>query len=153
MSFVTGPGRLGWADLPRLRPVRASILVVDDDERARTALQRSLLEMGHTVRVAASAEEADARLSSESFHLALLDIELPNMNGVDFLDWALRRDPLMAVIMVTGRDDTDTALATMRAGARTYLVKPVPLEILKVTIDDALSVRELLLRCSGTPPG
>jgi DNA-binding response OmpR family regulator len=106
--------------------------------------------MGHTVRVVASAEEADMRMASERFHLALLDVGLPGMDGVDFLSWILREDPQIAVIMVTGRDDAETALATLRAGARTYLVKPVPHELLRITVDDALCVRELLV--GGTGP-
>lgn len=145
MDHSIGTGRVGWTGLAKLRPARASVLVVDDDDRARSALERALLEMGHTVRTAASPEQADARLATERFHLALLDINMPTMNGVDFLSWALRRDPEMAVIMVTGLDDADVALSTIQAGARTYLVKPVSLGLLRATVDDALCVRELLL--------
>lgn len=150
MNFVASNGKMGWADLSRLRPARASVLVIDDDERARKALERALLEMGHTVRMAGSPEQADARLSAERFHLALLDIDMPTMSGVDFLGWALRRDPEMAVIMVTGNDDRDMAIKTMEAGARTYLVKPVPLDLLRVMVDDALCVRELMLKNNGS---
>ena len=152
MTLTPPSPHLTWADLKTLRPARASILVVDDEPRVRTALERSLQEMGHTVRVAASAEEADFRMSSEGFHLALLDIGLPGMSGVEFLDWILRRDPQIAVVMVTGQDDTDMACATMRAGARAYLVKPVTQDVLRVTIDDALCVRELLVRSTGVSP-
>lgn len=137
-------GRIGWADLQSLRPSRAQILVVDDDVRVRRALLRALTELGHSVRVAASAEEADQWLASERFQVALLDIDLPRMSGVEFLSWALKRDAEMAVIMVTGHDEAELALQCMAAGARTYLVKPVAVDLLAAAVDDALALRHLL---------
>ena len=136
---------MGWADLHALRPNRAQILVVDDDLRIRKALLRALVELGHSVRVAASAEEADQWLASERFHLALLDIDLPRMSGVEFLSWALKRDAEMAVIMVTGHDEVELAAQCMTAGARTYLVKPIVMEFLAAAINDALALRQLLI--------
>ena len=137
--------RIGFAELARHAPESANILVVEDEPDVRKSLVRLLRRFGHEVRGAASAEEADAWLGSQRFHVCLLDIELPKMKGVEFLEWALGRDPEMAVIMLTGIDDPDLALECMRQGARTYLVKPVEAEILQAALDDALGVRQLLV--------
>ena len=81
-----------------------SILVVEDEAVVRRGLDRLLTEFGHDVKVASSAEEADQYLASHKFDLMLLDIELPCMNGMELLEWALKRDPELAVIMLTGLD-------------------------------------------------
>ncbi len=141
---LAGGGRIGWADLRALGPLKARVLVVDDDPEVQRALIKALGAMGHEARAASSAEEADAWLSSEPFHLLLLDIDLPRMNGVEFLSWALRRDPELAVVMITGHDELELALRCMEAGARTYLVKPLEMRVLRSVVQDALAVRELL---------
>ncbi len=119
--------------------------MVEDEAVVRRGLVRLLTEFGHDVKVAASAEEADHFLGSSSFDLMLLDIELPRMNGMELLVWALRRDPEMAVIMLTGLDRPELALTCFEAGARTYLVKPVTAEFLRPAIRDALALRQLLV--------
>lgn len=141
---LAGEGRIGWPDLKALGPVKARVLVVDDDPDIRGVLVRVLGTMGHEARAASSAEEADAWLSNEFFHLLLLDIDLPRMNGVEFLSWAFRRDPELAVVMITGHDELELALRCMDAGARTYLVKPLEMQVLQSVVRDALAVRELL---------
>lgn len=121
------------------------ILVVDDDPEVRSALARLLTRIGHTVQVAASAEEADQWLSAGRFDVCLLDIELPRMSGVEFLTWALLKDPELAVIMLTGVDSPEVALECIDAGARTFLVKPVEVAFLTRAVRDALAVRRLLV--------
>ena len=136
---------MSWADVLETAPESARILVVEDEEAVRTSLVRLLERHGHEVRGAASAEEGDDWLASESFDLLLLDIQLPRMRGVEYLSWALERDPELAVIMLTGLDDPDLALECLDRGARTYLVKPVEEGFLKAAIRDALGVRRLLV--------
>lgn len=134
----------GWADLARVQP-RGRILVVEDEDAAREALVRLLEGQGYDVRGAASAEHADHWLSATGFDLALLDIGLPGRDGVDFLRWALRRDPRLAVIMTTGVDRVEVALECLKGGARAYLVKPIDPLFLVEAVRDALAVRRLLL--------
>lgn len=97
------------------------------------------------MKAAGSAEEADQWLISERFDLLMLDIELPRMKGVEFLGWALTRDPEMAVIMLTGLDIPEVAIECMDHGARTYLVKPVETEFLRLALKDALAMRKVLV--------
>ena len=137
--------KLSWKDVARGAPEKARILVVDDEVEIRRSLNRLLTRFGYSVRTAASAEEADTWMNSERFEACLLDIELPRMKGVEFLSWALGRDPEMAVIMLTGIDMPDVAVECIENGARTYLVKPVEPEFLRLAIRDALAVRELLV--------
>jgi DNA-binding NtrC family response regulator len=121
------------------------VLIVDDEADVRKSLQRLVTGFGHSVRTAASSEEADSWLDSERFDACLLDIELPRMKGVEFLTWALRRDPEMAVIMLTGLNDPALAIECIDSGARTYLVKPVEADFLRLALRDALAVRRLLV--------
>ncbi|NCG31658.1 MAG: response regulator, partial [Proteobacteria bacterium] len=124
-------------------PQRARILVVDDEADIRQSLQRLVTRFGYTAKGASSAEEADRWLTSERFDLLLLDIELPRMKGVEFLSWALSRDPEMAVIMLTGLDIPEVAIECMDQGARTYLVKPIEVDFLRLALRDALGLRRV----------
>jgi DNA-binding NtrC family response regulator len=126
-------------------PDSAKVLVVDDELEIRRSLQKLVTRFGHVVRTAASAEEADQWLSSERFDLCLLDIELPKMKGVEFLSQALSRDPEMAVIMLTGLDVPEVAIECIDQGARTYLLKPVEMDFLRLAVRDALAMQQVLV--------
>lgn len=128
-----------------LAPIQANVLVTDDDPEVRTAMSRLLTQLGHRVTQARSAEEADQWLAGHHFDLMLLDIEMRGMNGLEFLPWALKRDPEMPVIMLTGVRDSEVALKCLQDGARNYLVKPPELAFLKLAVTDALVVRRLLI--------
>lgn len=137
--------RSGWRDVLGGASTKARILVVDDELDVRRGLQRLITRFGYSVRTAASAEEADQWLSNERFDVCLLDIELPRMKGVEFLGWALSRDPEMAVIMLTGLDLPEVAIQCIDNGARTYLVKPVESDFLRLALRDAIAVRKVLV--------
>lgn len=124
---------------------KARILVVDDEADIRQSLHRLITRFGHSVKVAASAEEADMWLETERFDVCLLDIELPRMSGREFLKWAMSRDPEMAVIMLTGLDLPDLAIECIDQGARTYLVKPIEAEFLRLALRDAIAMRRVLV--------
>lgn len=144
---------MGWPGVLAGAPTKASVLVVDDEAGIRKSLQKLLTRFGHNVKQASSAEEGDAWLSSQRFDLLLLDIELPRMKGVEFLSWALERDPELAVIMLTGLDVPELAVECLDAGARTYLVKPVEAEFLRLAVRDALAVRRILVERNDAAAG
>lgn len=131
--------------MARARPGGEFVLVVDDNERIRRGLAELVTSLGYQVKTAGSAEEADQWLGSQRFSAVLLDIGLPRMNGVEFLRWALDRDSELAIIMVTGLDDPSLAIECMDEGARTYLVKPVDPEFLRVALRDAVAMRRVLV--------
>lgn len=126
-------------------PSDAQILIVDDEPDVRKALERLLVRFGYQVKTAGSAEEADHWMSSQRFDLLLLDIDLPRMKGVEFLRWALDRDPELAVIMMTGLDSPVIAIECAERGARTYMVKPADADFLRLAIRDALAMRKILV--------
>ncbi len=141
---MTPPAK-GWKDLIESAPTTAEVLIVEDEPHI-LRLTRTVIEgLGYSVKTAASAEEADSWMASATFDLVLLDIELPRMNGVEFLAWALKRQPDLAVIMLTGRAEPKLAMECIDQGARTYLVKPLDVDFLERAVRDALMVRELLL--------
>jgi len=144
-ATVRAPARRGWRDVIHRGEAGAPVLVVDDDPEVRLSLTRLLTRLGYSVRVAASAEEADRWLGVGRFHACLLDIDLPRMKGVEFLGWALSRDPEMAVIMLTGLDAPEVAVECIEQGARTYLTKPVEAEFLRLALRDAVALRALLV--------
>lgn len=139
------PDRKGWTHAIGQGDARGRVLIVDDDREIRQALFKLVTRFGHSAKQASSAEEADLWLNSERFDVCLLDIELPRMSGAEFLSWALNRDPEMAVIMLTGLDLPDLAIECIDRGARTYLVKPVEAEFLRLAVRDALAMRKLLV--------
>ncbi len=137
-------GRLGWKDLAST-PASGTVLIVDDEAEIRRSLQRLVTRLGYSVHAASSAEGADAWLTQQRFAVCILDIQLPRMNGVEFLSWALSRDPEMAVIILTGLDLSELAIECIEGGARTYLVKPVEADFLRLALRDALAVRRVLV--------
>jgi DNA-binding NtrC family response regulator len=142
---TAAPRKLGWKDVVASAPAGARVLVVEDTPEVRKSLEKLVRSLGFEVRSAGSAEEADHWLTAERFDVMLLDIELPRMQGLEFLSWALDRDGELAVIMLTGLDDPRLAIECMEKGARTYLVKPVEAEFLRLGLRDAVAVRRLLV--------
>jgi DNA-binding NtrC family response regulator len=139
------PRRLRWKDIAASAPTAGRILIVEDTAEVRRALERMVKALGYEARSASSAEEADHWLSAERFDVMLLDIELPRMKGTEFLSWALERDGEMAVIILSGLDDPSIAIECIEKGARTYLVKPVDGEFLRLGVRDAMAMRQLLV--------
>ncbi|MBW3533996.1 MAG: response regulator [Gemmatimonadetes bacterium] len=138
-------GRKGWKGVLAASPSNATVLVVEDEAAVRRAMEKLVASFGHEVKVAASAEEADHWLNAMTFDAMILDIQLPRMSGVEFLDWALERQPELAVLMLTGLDEPEMAVRCIEHGARTYLVKPVEAEFLRLALRDALAVQRLLV--------
>jgi response regulator RpfG family c-di-GMP phosphodiesterase len=109
----------------------------------RGAFHRFLQSRGYDVRVAGSAEAGLEALASERFTVALFDIHLPGMTGIEAVPAALTTDPDLAVIMLTAVDDAMTATAAIGRGAIDYLVKPIELADLEGAIKRAVHRRSL----------
>ena len=143
--MTVSPRRLGWKGLATMAPPTSRILIIEDEKGVRKSLERVVQDLGYEVKVAASAEEGDFWLNAERFDAMLLDIELPRMKGIEFLSWALDRDPELAVLMLTGLNKPEIAIECLELGARTYLVKPLETEFLRMALRDSLAVRQLLV--------
>jgi len=114
-----------------------SILIVDDEESFRRHLARLFLRKGYRVFDVATAAEALEQLESEPVDVVLLDILLPDQDGVEVLRKIKESNPDLQVIMMTGNATVQNAIASMKLGAYDYLVKPFDLEELSILINRA----------------
>lgn len=100
------------------------ILVVDDELVVRDSLKEWLVDEGFQVEMAESGTEALEKISSETFHLMLLDIKMPGMDGVEVLKRSKDMHPELPVVMMTAYATVETAVEAMKMGALDYLMKP-----------------------------
>lgn len=117
----------------------ASILVVDDEIGIRELLSETLSDEGHIVHTAENAQQAREARASKQLDLVLLDIWMPGTDGISLLkEW--RRENLlsMPVIMMSGHASIDTAVEATKHGAISFLEKPIALQKLLKTVEDAL---------------
>jgi two-component system NtrC family sensor kinase len=119
------------------------ILIVDDEEAVRKVMVAHL-EGRYTCATASDAQEALARLSEDQFALALLDVQLPGMSGIELLRKIISDFPDVAVIMATGVDRSQRVIDALRLGAFDYLIKPFDFDVLELTVERALERRTLL---------
>ena len=123
----------------------AHILVVDDDYSMRELLRLQLGSRGHEVSVAPDAIEAIKLLLATEVELVISDIDMPYLNGVEFVR-AIAEDPKtchVPVVFVTGMTDEATWVEAMRSGATGYLTKPVRTDELAREVEKALSGKVL----------
>lgn len=125
----------------------ARCLIVDDDAQVRHVLSRVIQTHGLTAVEACSGADALAVLAREGeIPVCISDIYMPEMDGVTFLREALKRYPDMAVIMLTGVAEVNTAVECLKLGALDYISKPVMIEDVRARLDKALEKRELILQ-------
>ncbi len=114
------------------------ILVVDDESGVRSSLQGILEDEGYRVDTVESAEAALTRISRGRYDLVLLDIWLPNLDGLSALAQIRERDPDAAVIMISGHGTIETAVRATKLGAFDFLEKPLSMEKTLLLIRHAL---------------
>jgi DNA-binding NtrC family response regulator len=125
-----------------------AILIVDDENEAAahlTTLLNESLKIEHACKTAESALEAIRLLEASFFHLVITDIEMAGISGVQLCEHISENYPNTVVVMLSGMSDIEYAIASMRAGAFDYLIKPVNLAKLKEAIDRALKYQEALM--------
>ena len=113
------------------------LLVVDDDTRIRSLLNRFLRENGFRVTIAGNAAEARRKLNGLDFDLAILDVMMPGEDGVA-LTRALRADKDMPILMLTALSETESRVVGLEAGADDYLPKPFDPRELVLRINNIL---------------
>ncbi len=122
----------------------AKILVVDDERNVRRAFEEILAGKGHVVIAVRGAEEALATVDREDCELAILDICLPGMSGLDALQRIKERRPKLPVIVMTGQGTTATAIEATKRGAFDYQLKPFSTPEMLQTIARALEAARLM---------
>jgi DNA-binding NtrC family response regulator len=117
----------------------SQILVVDDEVGIRELLSEILGDEGHQVRLAENASEARALRNKARPDLVLLDIWMPDADGISLLkEWAANGQLTMPVVMMSGHGTIDTAVEATRIGAYAFLEKPIALQKLLATVGQAL---------------
>jgi len=103
---------------------KGSILVVDDESEIREGLELLLTSEGYGVSSASTGESGLAKLGERPYDLLLLDVSLPDRNGLDLLKEIHRRDPQLSVVLITAYGSIDMARAAFKNGAMDYITKP-----------------------------
>jgi len=118
------------------------ILIVDDDDTIRKTLKAILEDEGYLVDLAATGGEAIQKTEETTYDIALLDIRLPDIEGVELLKLIKDNVPKTRKIMLTGYPSMQNAIAALNKGADAYLVKPVDVEKLLRTIREQIEAKE-----------
>jgi len=116
----------------------AEILILDDVQDAVVLIQKILTRKGHTIRTFTEEEDALTYASKNHIDLAILDIKLKQMSGIEVLAELKRFQPEMKVIMLTGYPTIETAQDALSFGASEYCVKPIDKEELEKKVAEVL---------------
>lgn len=115
------------------------ILVVDDEPEVRQLMEHFLTERGYEVRIAENGRLALATLDTFTPDVVLLDMHMPEMDGLETLKRLAVRSPSLPVIMITVNEDIETTARLLQLGAADYVPKPFNLEYLEQAINIQLS--------------
>jgi len=121
---------------------RARIIIVDDDENIRTTMKTILEDEGYIVDLATTGNEAIEMTKEKAYNIALLDIRLPDMEGVELLKRIKNIVPRTRKIMVTGYPSMQNAISALNKNADAYLVKPVDVEKLLNIVKAQIQLQE-----------
>lgn len=114
----------------------ARILIIDDEEQIRTSLKSALDRRSHDTVTAENLKEG-RRFLSAGFDVIFLDVMLPDGNGLHLLEEILKENPSQTVVMISGHADISTAIEAIKIGAYDFIEKPISLDRILITIDNA----------------
>ncbi|HDZ62467.1 MAG TPA: response regulator [Nitrospirae bacterium] len=114
------------------------ILAIDDEHIVRISCQRSLSGLDYDVKTASNGQDGLDLLEKEGFDLVLLDLKMPDMDGIEVLNKIKRNWPDTVVIMITGFSTVETAVKTLKLGAYNYIEKPFTPDALRDAVSEVL---------------
>ena len=123
---------------------KGSLLVVDDDRSICEAMADYLRSLGHRTETAMTCQSALQRIKEFNFHVVVCDVNLPDEDGFQLLEWVVANKPDTEVILLTGYGTIESAVEAIRIGAFDYLTKPVIDDELNFSIQRALGQREIV---------
>jgi DNA-binding NtrC family response regulator len=130
----------------------ATILVVDDELGIRALLSEILSDEGHSIELAENAAQARAARERRRPDLVLLDIWMPDVDGITLLkEWSATAQLNMPVIMMSGHGTIDTAVEAIKFGAMAFLEKPITLQKLLRAVEQALVKPQARAAASAVP--
>ena len=118
-------------------PSNPKILLVDDEEAFRTALGERLKVRGLDTTAVGTGSEALEEIKKTPYDVILLDIKMPEMNGIEALARIKKINPFLEVIILTGHASVDAAIEITKLGGYDYVLKPCPLDELLRKIEEA----------------
>ncbi len=137
----------------------SQILVVDDEEIARTNLEYILRKEGHQVTTAANGLEALEKVKAQEFDVVLTDLKMEKMDGIQLLESVKQIAPHTEIVMVTGYATVSSAVDALKKGAAHYLSKPIKLDELRATVREIIDKKRHVqmnrgpVLCFAGPPG
>lgn len=123
--------------------MEATILIIDDEQHMRWIIEKALSMAGYKTDSAATGAEGLTKLQAVNPDLILLDLKLPDINGIEVLRSMKQEQPRVPVIMITAHGTVESAIEAMKIGAADYISKPFDIEELKIIIRRSLEVVEL----------
>jgi len=120
-----------------------NLLLVEDDPTHRLLLSESLADAAYQVAAAETGQQALDLLSEQIFPVALIDIRLPDLSGMELLRELRERQPDCCVLLMTGQATVEDAVAAMLEGAHDYLAKPFRTELLLMKLERAFQLQQL----------
>ncbi len=123
---------------------RPRVLLVDDERLARQIYADYLQAAGCEVDVAESAQAAFALFATDHYRVVVTDLLLPDLDGLEVLQYVKRVDPETDVVVITGHERVEPAVRALKLGASDYLIKPVTKDTLAVAVGRALGMRRVL---------
>jgi DNA-binding NtrC family response regulator len=120
----------------------AHILVLDDEVDAVMLLRRILMERGHQVFGFTDEEEAIAHAKTNKVDLAIIDIRLKKILGIEVLEELKKLDPSIRAMVLTGYPTLQTAQKALDLGASEYLIKPIDIDEIEEKVEKILALRE-----------
>ena len=124
-------------------PAKPHILLVDDEPATQFGFCRYLTKAGYNIRAVSTLAEAREAVFSNPFDAILLDLKLPDGNGLDWVEELRRSFPSIAVVIITGHGDIPSAVEAVRRGADEFLTKPVNMTDLEVFLQKGLQLQTL----------
>jgi DNA-binding NtrC family response regulator len=122
------------------------ILVIEDDPKMRKAITAIMKKQGYEVTAAPDGETGLKRAEQTRYDLAIVDLKLPGIDGLEVLRNLKSKDRTISVIMITAYATIDSAVEAMREGAEDYIPKPFNLEEIRIVVEKVMEKHELLLK-------
>jgi len=132
-------------------PERARVLIIDDDEDTLETLGDILHKKGYVTETAKNGKEAITKAEKRFFNVALVDIGLPDMTGVEVLQVFGKMSPYTMNVIITGNATLKNAMESVNMGANAYIVKPIDHETLDKILEECLKKQQLLIFPNEVP--
>jgi two-component system, NtrC family, response regulator PilR len=141
-SVIDEPSKLNEARFSRKETPLATILIADDEPSIRSFIGRVVEMMGHQSVQAATGKEALELYGRTPVDLSFVDINMPEMDGIHFLEYVKKQDPKAVVIVMTGFPSAETIVETIEDDGYTYISKPIQIDRLKDLVNRGLEFRK-----------